>query len=122
MSSQIVIAAAGIEVKGTLNDSLTAAKIREALPITARANLWGDEIYFTVPVRTSLEDGRETVEVGDLAYWPEGPALCIFMGKTPISRGDEIRPASAVTIVGRIPEVRKLPGKVKQGDKITIRR
>ncbi len=79
MNDKIVIAAGGVEVEGTLNDSLTAAKIREALPITARANLWGEENYFSVALKTGLEDGKEGVGVGDGAYWPEGPALGLFM-------------------------------------------
>lgn len=74
----------------------------EALPISASARTWGDEIYFPIPVEAELEDGKEVVEMGDLGYWPPGNAFCIFFGPTPVSRGTEIRPASAVTIIGRV--------------------
>ena len=68
------------------------------------------------------EDGKEKVALGDIAYWPEGPALCIFLGKTPISRGNEIRPASAVNIIGKIKDVNTLLKKVKDGDEITLKK
>ncbi|MFC1919466.1 cyclophilin-like fold protein [Chloroflexota bacterium] len=89
-------------LEAALNDTETARAIWEALPITATANTWGDEIYFTIPVDLKLEKGQELVEVGDLGYWPTGRAFCIFFGPTPMSRGQEIRPASAVTVFGRI--------------------
>jgi hypothetical protein len=122
MPTQIKITASGIETEGILNDTKTATLICNALPITGRVNWWGEEIYFTISVRTGLEDGKETVNLGDIAYWPEGPALCLFLGKTPVSKGNEIRPASAVNIIGRLADVKALLGKVKQGEKITIRK
>ncbi|MFC1900754.1 cyclophilin-like family protein, partial [Chloroflexota bacterium] len=72
------------------------------LPIKGTANLWGDEIYFSIPVSLELEDGKELVEVGDLGYWPTGSAFCIFFGPTPMSRRDEVRPASAVSVFGKV--------------------
>lgn len=87
----------------TLNESATAAAIREALPIDGRVNVWGDEIYFRIPI--SLDetvDARADVEVGDLAYWPPGNAFCIFFGPTPASHGCEPRAASPVNLFGRI--------------------
>ncbi|MCX6003286.1 MAG: cyclophilin-like fold protein [Chloroflexi bacterium] len=122
MNRQIKIVVGGIEVEGWLNKSDTARMVFDALPITSEANLWGDEIYFYVSLQTALEDGKETVALGDIAYWTEGPALCIFLGKTPISRGNEIRPASAVNIIGKISGIKSLLGKVKDGSKITVRR
>jgi hypothetical protein len=122
MPKRIRITSGNIETTGTLNDTKTAALIYEALPITSTVSWWGDEIYFTVPVKTGLEDGKETVNLGDIAYWPEGPAMCLFLGKTPISKGNEIRPASAVNVVGKLTDIKALVGKVKQGEKITIRR
>jgi hypothetical protein len=86
-----------------LNDSPTAQKVWEALPIEASFSTWGDEIYFSVPVAMELEsDAQELVQLGDLGYWPSGNAFCIFFGQTPISNEGEIRPASAVNIIGRI--------------------
>jgi hypothetical protein len=80
----------------------TARAIWDALPLEARASTWGDEIYFSIPVDAEAEDPWEVVEMGDLGYWPPGSAFCIFFGPTPASRGDEIRPASPVNVVGRI--------------------
>jgi hypothetical protein len=97
-----IIAGDDVTVGAELNDTRTASAIWDALPIEARAQTWGDEIYFGIGVRAAAEAARETVELGDLAYWPPGSAFCIFFGPTPMSRGDEIRPASAVTVVGRM--------------------
>jgi uncharacterized protein len=100
---KIRIRAGKLDAEAILNDSPTAQKIWEALPIEARGETWGDEIYFGIPVQAALEpDAQELVQVGDLGYWPTGHAFCIFFGPTPVSRGAEIRPASAVTVVGRI--------------------
>jgi len=90
-------------IEGQLCESPTAALIWEALPMEGKGHLWGEEIYFTIPVRALLDDtAREVVEPGDLGYWPQGRALCIFFGPTPVSRFGEIRAASAVNIVGAI--------------------
>ncbi len=102
MARKIIIEAGGVRAEAELNESKTAGLIWDALPIEADASTWGDEVYFDVPVSTGLEDAVEVVEVGDLGYWPQGPAFCIFFGPTPMSRGDEIRPASAVNVVGRV--------------------
>lgn len=99
---KVTITAGAVSVSAELNASKTADAIWEALPLEARANRWGDEIYFAIPVRLGSEDGLEIVEVGDLAYWPPGNAFCVFWGPTPASRGSEIRPASAVNVFGRV--------------------
>lgn len=101
MARTIVIRAGAVEMQAELNDTKTAAAIWDALPIEARGNNWGDEIYFSIPVRQKTERGQETVELGDLGYWEPGSAFCIFFGPTPASVGDEIRPASPVTVIGR---------------------
>jgi hypothetical protein len=86
-----------------LLDTPTAKKLWEALPITGSANVWGDEIYFGIPVSANQEpDAREDVEVGTLAYWPVGSALCIFYGPTPVSQSDQPRAYSPVNILGKI--------------------
>lgn len=102
MAKKIRIEAGGVNAEAELNDTETARLIWDALPVEARANTWGDEVYFDVPVTTGLENGVEVVEIGDLGYWPQGPAFCIFFGPTPMSKGDEIRPASAVNVVGKV--------------------
>jgi len=94
-----------MDVSGTanLNDSATADAIWDALPLEAQVNTWGEEIYFGIPVYLDEADGAgDVVELGDLGYWPAGHAFCIFFGRTPASRGDEIRAASAVNVFGRV--------------------
>ena len=102
MRKVIQIKIGDIELEAVLNDSRTADAIWEILPLKARFNTWGDEIYFSIPVSIELENGQELVGVGDLGYWPQGNAFCIFFGPTPMSRGEEVRPASAVTVFGNI--------------------
>ncbi len=102
MAHSIKITVGEIELDAELNDSETASRILAALPIRSGFNTWGDEIYFQIPVTAHPEDPQETVEAGDLAYWPPGKAFCIFWGPTPASQGDEIRPASPVNPVGRV--------------------
>ena len=122
MKRKIRIIVGKLELEAWLNETKTAVKVFEALPITSTVNTWGDEIYFTIPVDTGPEDAKELVSLGDIAYWPPGKAMCIFFGKTPISRGDEIRPASAVNIIGKVEGDLKTLRKVKDGEGITIRR
>jgi len=119
---KIVIKAEPVETTAELNDSNTAKAIWNALPITGQANLWGKEIYFRIPVHIEPEDGRELVERGDLGFWPDGDAFCIFFGLTPMSTADEIRPASAVNVFGRITGNTDLFNKVRSGTRIYIER
>jgi hypothetical protein len=118
---KIQITAGAIETEAELNDTRTAQAIWEALPITGRANLWGNEIYFSIPLSLNLEAGQEVVNIGDLGYWPEGNAFCIFFGPTPVSQGDEIRPASPVTVFGKVIGDATVFKKVATGAKITVR-
>lgn len=120
--STIKIKVQKLEVEAELNDSATAKLIQEKLPITSEVNTWGDEIYFTIPVKTDLEDkfARDVVEMGDLGYWPKGSAFCIFFGPTPVSQGDEIRPASAVNVIGRVLTDPRVFKKVASGEKIEL--
>jgi len=92
-----------LEMSAELNDSPAAEALFSVLPFSAEAMTWGDEIYFQVPVDEKLDaTARELVQAGDLGYWPPGRAFCIFFGPTPISRGDEIRPAGPVNVLGRL--------------------
>ncbi len=118
---RIKITAGGVSAEAALNGSQTADKIWAALPIEADADTWGDEIYFSIPVKAALDaDAKEVVELGELAYWPPGSAFCIFFGRTPVSRGDEIRPASAVNPVGKIIGDPRVFKKVRAGDTVVI--
>ncbi len=103
MAQKIVIKTESNVFEAELNDSMTGKAIYGALPIRAKGQRWGGEIYFSIPVSCELEeDSREVLEEGELGYWPPGQAFCIFFGPTPASGGDEIRAASAVNIVGRM--------------------
>lgn len=102
MPKKIQIKVGDIVREAELNDSSTAKKIWNVLPITGKVNRWGDEFYFSIPVDAELDDAKDVVEFGDLAYWPKGKALCIFFGKTPMSDGDNIKPASPVDVVGDV--------------------
>ena len=121
MGNRIRIAAATIEAEAELNTTRTAQEIWEVLPIISRVNLWGDEIYFSIPLGLQLEAGQEVVSMGDLGYWPDGNAFCIFFGLTPVSQGDEIRPASPVTVFGKVIGDATIFKKVAKGTKITVR-
>jgi hypothetical protein len=122
MKRTIQIKINDIELEAVLDNSRTAQAIWEALPVTSDINTWGDEIYFTIPVKLKLEKGQELVEVGDLGYWPPGSAFCIFFGPTPMSRGEEIRPASAVTVFGKVVGDATILKKASSGAQIIIER
>ena len=121
MGKKINILISDLKVEAELNESKCAQLIWEALPIEAKGNLWGEEIYFAIPVRTGLEAGaREVVSAGELGYWPPGHAFCIFFGPTPASRDEEIRAASAINVIGKVLSDPKAFRKVKEGAKVTI--
>ena len=122
MIRRIEIVAGGVTVDAELNETQTAQAVWDGLPIEGAANTWGDEIYFSTPIALELEAGQEVVEMGDLGYWPPGKALCLFFGPTPASRGDEIRPASGVTVFGRVVEDATVLKAVEDGARVTVRR
>ncbi len=123
MSRAIRIIAGAVQAEGVLNDSPTATKIWEALPIEARGNTWGEEIYFSIPVDAAQErDARDIVAVGELGYWPPGSAFCIFFGRTPASTDERPRAASAVNIIGRVQGDATLFRTVRSGAKVRLER
>jgi hypothetical protein len=100
---KIIITAGDVTLDAELNQSETAQRIFDALPLEGRANVWGEEIYFEIPLQLEMEtDARADVEVGDLGYWPTGTAFCIFFGPTPVSTGDQPRAYSPVNVFGRV--------------------
>ena len=118
---KIRITAEKVSVTALLYNNSTADAIWDTLPIKAEVNTWGDEIYFGIPVYLDqADDARETVDMGHLGYWPSGHAFCIFFGLTPASRGDEIRPASAVNVFGRIEGDATVFAQVDEGARIEI--
>ena len=120
MAKRFRIKAGRIEMSAELNELKTASLIWDALPIKAKVNTWGDEIYFSIPVKAELDNPKEVVEKGDLGYWPPESAFCIFFGPTPISKGDEIRPASGVNLVGRLLGDPQEFKKVSSGERIIL--
>ncbi len=117
---KIKITAGDVSATAVLKDTKTANAIWDALPIQARANTWGDEIYFAIPVMLDEENAQEVVGMGDLGYWPPGHAFCIFFGRTPVSRGNEIRPASPVNVFGKVDGDPKVFTRVRDGAKIIL--
>ena len=100
---KITITAGSVTMEAELNDNPTAQQVWDALPIEGAANIWGDEIYFEIPVRAGEEaSARADVDVGELGYWPVGHAFCIFYGPTPVSTGSRPRAYSPVNILGRV--------------------
>jgi len=123
MNKDIKIVSKNFEFLVELNDSKTSQEILKKLPIVSRANRWGDEIYFQIPVYSELENGIEILDIGSVAYWPPGNAFCIFFGKTPASTGDKPQAASPVTVIGKIIDNKSLPDlkKISDGDIIELR-
>jgi len=117
---KIIITVDNVKISAQLNDNKIAQNIWDALPIEGRVNIWGDEIYFSIPVNIGLENAEEVVSEGDLGYWPPGSAFCIFFGTTPVSRGNEIRAASPVNVFGKIIGDSKVFKKVSSGAKIIL--
>ena len=122
MDRAIRITAGSVSAEARLNDTQTARAIWDKLPIEARGETWGEEIYFDIGLTAPAEAPREVVDVGDLAYWPPGRAFCIFFGPTPVSRGGECRPASPVNVVGQVVGDARIFDKVRAGTRVTIER
>jgi len=122
MGEKISIRADKAEVIAELDDSATAKNVLAALPAQVTANLWGDEIYFTLPAECCQTNMKEVVEKGDIGYWAPGKAMCLFFGPTPASRGEEIRPASKVHVFGKILGDPTVLRAVRQGEKLILER
>ena len=120
---RVSITAGNVVLSAELNDSPTSQAIWDALPITASANLWGDEIYFEIPVDIpQSENARHDMEIGELGYWPIGRAFCIFFGPTPVSTGKQPRAYSPVNPLGVVlGDVTKFRS-VRDGEAVSIRK
>src|SRR6266545_448347 len=110
---RIRITAGSVSVEAVLNGSATAGAVWDALPLAVPGETWGDEIYFAIPVKAKPESPRETVELGDLGYWPPGSAFCIFFGPTPASR---------VNVFGRIVGDATVFTKARSGTVVRVER
>ena len=121
LDGKIQIAVGEVRMKAKLTDSETASALWDALPMAGVANVWGEEIYFPVPVEASLENSaREEMEVGEIAYWPPGGAFCIFFGRTPASVDDAPRAASPVNPLGRVEGDPKDFLKIRAGEEVRL--
>lgn len=121
MPRKITITAGRVSLPATLNDSDSARAIAQALPIEARANRWGEEIYFEIPVELEESgDARAEMQVGELAYWAPGSAFCIFFGPTPVSQGEAPRAASPVNPLGMVDGDAAAFKAVRSGEKVRL--
>jgi hypothetical protein len=110
-----------LTLEAELLDTPTANAIAAALPITSSALTWGEEVYFDVPVTAAREkDARAVIVPGEIAYWPQGPAIAIGFGRTPISQGNETRLASPCNVFAKALSSVKVLGKVKTGTKVEV--
>lgn len=108
-----------VEVKEDWNPK-TARRILESLPLTGRAMRWGNEVYFEVNISVEEENSRVDMEVGEVAFWPPGNAICLFFGRTPVSVSDKPRAYSPVNPFGVVVEGIDVLRKVKGGEKVTV--
>ena len=111
-----------LEVLLTGESPSTADTVWRGLPATSRANLWGDEVYFELPLEHPPEGGRAEVDVGDVAWWPAGNCLCLFFGPTPASPRERPVAASPVNVIGRIRGDPRVLSSVKDADPIALAR
>ena len=118
---EIKIISGKICIRANLRDTTTAKAIANALPLTSKAQTWGEEVYFSVPVSAELEtDAKDVVDAGELAFWTEGNCIAIGYGRTPISQGDEIRLAARTNIWADAIDDVKVLASVRAGDEITV--
>lgn len=109
------------EVFGVLTDTPTANKVLKALPLSSSANTWGEEVYFSVPVRTELEpDAQQVVSPGAICFWVEGQSLAIPFGPTPASRGNECRLVTKVNVLGKLDGDPQTLKSIRDGDEIRV--
>ncbi|MFC2098298.1 cyclophilin-like fold protein [Bacteroidota bacterium] len=118
---KIIIKSGDIKLHAELNDSETAKAVWDILPLEGVANVWGDEIYFTIPLHVDQEaDARQEVEVGTLAFWPAGDAFCIFFGPTPVSITNKPRAYSPVNVFGKILGDATILKQVSDGEQVMV--
>ena len=121
MNTRIRISWTQDELAATLRDTPTVKNLLAALPCESLAQTWGDEVYFSIPVKSALEkDARQVVEPGTVCFWVEGQSLALPFGPTPVSEGDECRLVARVNILGKIDADAKKLKTVKAGDRVRV--
>jgi hypothetical protein len=121
MTSRIAISWTGNKLEAELLDTPTAKTLMAGLPIESKANTWGDEVYFEIPISVKLEpDAREVVDPGTVCFWVQGSSLALPFGPTPVSKGDECRLVTRVNVLGKlIGDTKKLKS-IRNGDQIRV--
>jgi len=120
---RIIIQVGDINLAAILNETETAFRIWEALPFEAKGTRWGEEIYFEIPVELAeASNARQEMILGELAYWPQGRAFCIFFGPTPASLGKEPRAYSNVNPFGQIEEGSERLTSIEDGETVKVTR
>jgi hypothetical protein len=110
-----------LKLDAELLDTPTAKAIASVLPVTSAVLTWGEEVYFDIPVNVAREpDARAVIIPGEIAYWPQGPAIAIGFGRTPISKGEETRLASPCNVFARAVGSVKVLSNVKTGIQVTV--
>lgn len=121
MQIKFLIGKLQIPAEITEKNKRISEAILNSLPLSGKANIWGEEVYFGVPLKLEDENAKKEVEIGDVAYWKEGNAICIFFGRTPISKGSKPIAYSPVNVFAKIVGDAKIFKNVKAGDIIEIK-
>lgn len=118
---KVRISAGSVSLEITLNDTPTAKAIVAALPFEARAQTWGEEVYFSTPVSARLEaDAKQIVEPGTVCFWTEGDAIALPYGRTPLSTDERPKLASRCNVLGRIEGDPRDLQRIRSGDRISV--
>ena len=123
MGERICLEVGDLQLKAELDGSPTAVAIGATLPLQATAHCWGDEVYFDLPIHVDrAAEAREQMAVGELGFWPDGDAFCIFFGPTPVSVAGEPRAYSPVNPFGKVLGDATALRAAREGDEVRVTR